>query len=132
MNLIKLNEDYYELGSNEKLATVLFNCIEPFLTSYSNICNVLLNGPSIIDEKTVLEKVQIFVEKILRERQVFLHPYCLNLDTLTNCLNVFTSNKVLLKSRNNGTSFYEVNKDNLREIKVKLSKFLFRFHIKFP
>lgn len=116
MGLLRHTEGHFELGDNEKLISVLSKSIESFLISYYNVCSVLLDGESIIDEKTVLKNVQMLVEKELRERKRFSHPYCLNLDTLTNCLSVFTANKALIKSRNNGSTFYEVRRDDLVEV----------------
>lgn len=40
-----------------------------------------------VNEKTVLANIQRILEDTINEGNVFVHPYCLNLDTLTNCLN---------------------------------------------
>lgn len=39
-----------------------------------------------VDEKTILVNVQRILENKINNGDVFVHPYCLNLDTLTNCL----------------------------------------------
>lgn len=57
------------------------------------------NLPNICDEKTILANTQMVIEKDIIESKDFIHPYCLNLDTLGNCLSYLVSVGALRKTR---------------------------------
>lgn len=47
----------------------------------------------------ILTNVQRVLEMVINENKKFVHPYCLNLDTATNCLNSLSSLRALKKFR---------------------------------
>ena len=53
----------------------------------------------VIDEKTILTRVQAEIEARLNEDNAFIHPYSLSLDTITNCLTTLSNEKILVKTR---------------------------------
>lgn len=52
-----------------------------------------------VDEETVLVNSQKILEDKINNGNKFVHPYSLNLDTLTNCLNVLVTLRALNKTR---------------------------------
>lgn len=50
-----------------------------------------------ITDKSILASVQAEIESKLNERKLFIHPYSLSLDTITNCLNYLSSQRILHK-----------------------------------
>ncbi|CAH1116957.1 unnamed protein product [Phaedon cochleariae] len=109
------NMDNYQLGENLKFQEFLLNAIKPFSISYSVIFNILQKLPPIIDEKSILQNAQRILEVTINESEAFVHPYCLNLDSLTICLSSFCNLGALKRIRRNDKNMYEINSEKLKE-----------------
>ncbi|XP_044263881.1 dihydroxyacetone phosphate acyltransferase [Tribolium madens] len=124
LNLLRKNQEFYDLGENKHLEEVIYNCIDCFIFTYFVVCSVILELGRVIGEKTILAKVQEEVETKMNEGKGFIHPYSLSLDTITNCLNALAGQNVVTKSRKNGSITYEINNAKVLLIKNRLGEFV--------
>ncbi|KAJ8925629.1 hypothetical protein NQ315_009473 [Exocentrus adspersus] len=100
LNLVRCTPgNLYELANNTKLQDCLYTMLEPFMTSYFVTVVVMERCSGEIDEKSILVNVQKILEDKINDGKQFIHPYCLNLDTLTNCLSVLVRLGALNKIR---------------------------------
>nr|CAI5869679.1 unnamed protein product [Callosobruchus analis] len=120
LNILRLAANNYDLGSNEELQKLLHNSLKPFLVSYSTVMVVLQKSPLACEEKTILANVQRLLEEAINDREEFVHPYTLNLDTLNNCINSLCAMFILKKIRRENVLSFEIDKRQLDDIKRRL------------
>jgi glycerone phosphate O-acyltransferase len=124
LKLIATDEELYKLGENKKLEETVSNCIDCFIFTYSVVCSVLLqNASRVIAETTILARVQAEVETMISEEKGFIHPYSLSLDTISNCLSILASQKVLTRSRNKNSIFYEIDAAQVLSVRSRLEQY---------
>jgi hypothetical protein len=70
-----------------------------------------------------LARVQAEVETMISEEKGFIHPYSLSLDTISNCLSILASQKVLTRSRNKNSIFYEIDAAQVLSVKSRLEQY---------
>nr|XP_023017057.1 dihydroxyacetone phosphate acyltransferase [Leptinotarsa decemlineata]XP_023017058.1 dihydroxyacetone phosphate acyltransferase [Leptinotarsa decemlineata] len=121
---------HYQLGSNNKLTEFLLNALEPFQLSYFITFSVLQGASLLTDEKTILANVQQVVENAISINKEFIHPYCLNLDTLTNCLSTLCSMNIMKKSRRDNKNMYSGNSEKLRAICERFEIYIPNCHMR--
>ncbi|XP_015837346.2 dihydroxyacetone phosphate acyltransferase isoform X1 [Tribolium castaneum] len=124
LNLLSRNQELYDLGENKQLEEIIYNCIDCFIFTYFVVCSVILELSRVIEEKTILAKVQEEIEIKINEGKGFIHPYSLSLDTITNCLNALAGQNVLTKSRKSGSVTYEINDTKVLFIKNRLEQYV--------
>ncbi|VEN59671.1 unnamed protein product [Callosobruchus maculatus] len=120
LNILRLAANKYDLGTNEELQNLLHNSFKPFLVSYSTVMLVLQNSPQTCEQKTILANVQRLLEDAINDREEFVHPYTLNLDTLNNCLNSLCAMLILKKIIRENVLSFEIDKRQLDVIKRRL------------
>ncbi|KAJ8942309.1 hypothetical protein NQ318_005300 [Aromia moschata] len=124
-----MSDGHYECGPNDKLQDILISIIEPFTLTYFVVLYVLERAPLLIEEKTIIVSVQKILEEKINSRATFVHPYCLNLDTLNNCLNSLSSTRVVKKSTSTNKAIYETKRELVTEIKNNLGVYIPKCHI---
>ncbi|KAF7267557.1 hypothetical protein GWI33_019226 [Rhynchophorus ferrugineus] len=113
---------------NNLLEEVLINSIQPFILTYFVVIDLLLKSPSNLTEKALQSSVQKIFEDAILERKIFIHPYCMSLDTLSNCIYSFASKNLLQKKRQ-GQNIYQVNYEKLSKLKEDLEIYIPSFHV---
>lgn len=63
------------------------------------------------------------IENTMNDKKTFIHPYCLNLDTLGNCLGSLVSSRVLKKSRRESKYMHEIDSQQIEDYCNRLGKF---------
>ncbi|KAG5890225.1 hypothetical protein JTB14_028766 [Gonioctena quinquepunctata] len=119
----------YHLGNNIKLNEFLLSTFELFMLTYFTTLTVLQRISIQSDEKSILANVQLILENAMKRNEEFIHPYCLNLDTLGNCLSSLCSMGGLKKSRRDNKNVYTVDSDKLKEIKETFEIYIPECHI---
>ncbi|XP_076259145.1 dihydroxyacetone phosphate acyltransferase [Rhynchophorus ferrugineus] len=114
---------------NNLLEEVLINSIQPFILTYFVVIDLLLKSPSNLTEKALQSSVQKIFEDAILERKIFIHPYCMSLDTLSNCIYSFASKNLLQKKRQEGQNIYQVNYEKLSKLKEDLEIYIPSFHV---
>ncbi|CAG9762028.1 unnamed protein product [Ceutorhynchus assimilis] len=129
--IISLHQNglYYDVFENKYFEEVLISSVQPFLLSYYVVTVVLETVSEMVDEKTILVNVQSVLENALRENKIFIHPYCLTLDTLGNCLMSLAKNNIVKKTRRNNINVYDVNREAVRKLKANLEIYIPAFHV---
>ncbi|CAH1955290.1 unnamed protein product [Acanthoscelides obtectus] len=124
VNALILAGDTYIVGRNVELQEILHSSFKPFLLSYSTVFLVLQHLPLACEQKTILANVQRILEDAINNKESFVHPYTLNLDTLSNCINSLCAMSVLKKARRENAVSFEINKTELDDVKTRLDLYI--------
>uniref|UniRef100_A0A1Y1N952 GPAT/DHAPAT C-terminal domain-containing protein n=1 Tax=Photinus pyralis TaxID=7054 RepID=A0A1Y1N952_PHOPY len=122
--LIHCDSSGYYLSDSNKLQMFLRNNFTPFLFTYYTICNLLLQSDGMVNEKTAAATVQSQIEKLIAVRKCFIHPYCLNLDTIANAFSSLTSMEIIRKEKVDDDTFWNVNMEQLINLCCKIEVYL--------
>lgn len=107
-----------------KIYNFFKNLIVPFLYTYYMVCDVLLQNKSAIREKCILVTVQSRFEELISARQKIVHPYSLNLDSITNCLSSFAVMGIIHREKINEDVVWSGNMEKVKEVREKLEPYL--------
>ncbi|KAK9702010.1 hypothetical protein QE152_g30213, partial [Popillia japonica] len=121
VNVVKI-DNCIHLQSNTKLEQLLCNLVQPFFITYYLVCSVL-NSMDECVETHVYSVSQAQIEKLLYARKS-MHPYTLNLDTISNCLQNLCDLKAIKRIRKNTSAAYIIQKEILSNISRKLSDYI--------
>ncbi|XP_050295744.1 dihydroxyacetone phosphate acyltransferase isoform X2 [Anthonomus grandis grandis] len=127
--LVTCKQGQYDIYENNYLEEVLISSIQPFILTYYIVAEILQKLPSLVDEKTILANVQKVLEEAIREKNIFIHPYCMNLDSQGNCLNSLTKMGLLLKSKKDNKTIYKINRASVLKLKTDLETYIPSFHV---
>ncbi|XP_060531946.1 dihydroxyacetone phosphate acyltransferase isoform X2 [Cylas formicarius] len=123
-NLIVTKNASYALAGTAKLNNIFRNSIEPFFMSYFVVLDVLLKSSNFCEEKNILVNAQQWLEYVIDQRDVFIHPYCLSLETLGNCLNSLCNMGVLKKRIRNKAALFEIDQHKVEIVKGRLEMYI--------
>ncbi|KAL3286293.1 hypothetical protein HHI36_000802 [Cryptolaemus montrouzieri] len=120
-SLITISKDNrYMLWENEDLQQLMISSIQPFLYSYFIVAHILENHEN-GDEKSILTMVQ---EKIVSQMELeFIHPYSLNLDSISHCLTSLSASGALKKTKGTSGFSYIVHHKNMEILKKRLEPY---------
>ncbi|XP_045461662.1 dihydroxyacetone phosphate acyltransferase isoform X2 [Harmonia axyridis] len=123
--IVKTSDTNYSLGKNEDMQEILLSSIQPFLYSYYKMVIVLETYGS-CDEKKILTETQ---KQIVSEmKNLFIHPYSLNLDTFSHCLSSLTNFKAVERVKSTNGLSYNVDYEKLLEIKANLEPYILELY----
>ncbi|XP_066263116.1 dihydroxyacetone phosphate acyltransferase [Euwallacea similis] len=128
-NIISCENNQLDIFENNYFEEVLISCIQPFILTYYVVIEILLKLPDLSDEKTILSSVQKLLEDAISEKKIFIHPYCMSLDTLGNCLASLVKIHIAKKSREGDKNVYEIDKDSIKKFKFDLESYIPSFHV---
>lgn len=119
-NILLLRNDEYDNSKNSYFEEVLLSSIQTFFLIYYVVTIVLQGVPEYTEEKLILANVQKLFEDVISKKNTFIHPYCMSLDSLMNCLNSFNKMGVVKKKRIDGKSMYQLFQEKLLKVKEDL------------
>ncbi|KFB40728.1 AGAP001908-PA-like protein [Anopheles sinensis] len=97
--------------SDEQLANVYLSALGPFLCTYLQVTNVLLQhfrSRQQFTEKEYLAKVQECVEQLLLRQERNVHPYCLSLDSISLALHSLVTLDAIRKRKIDNVYRYDL------------------------
>ncbi|KAF5285593.1 hypothetical protein FQA39_LY16562 [Lamprigera yunnana] len=123
INLIHFENEKYQLGDT-KLQTFLEVFLLPFLFIYYIVCKVFVEDAITLQEKNIFITVQAQMENMIRARNTFIHPYCLNLDSISNALSSLLSLGIITKKKINGAMIWQGEVTRLKEVMDKIEPYV--------
>ncbi|XP_030763491.1 dihydroxyacetone phosphate acyltransferase [Sitophilus oryzae] len=127
--VVTVNNNEYSIFEQNYLEEVLISSIQPFILAYFIVTEVLQKTLEQISEKALLANFQRLLEDAISEKKIFIHPYCMTLDTLGNCLNSLTNKKMLHKTRHDGQYVYEVDRGRILRLRKELEMYIPSFRV---
>uniref|UniRef100_A0A2A4JUG1 Phospholipid/glycerol acyltransferase domain-containing protein n=1 Tax=Heliothis virescens TaxID=7102 RepID=A0A2A4JUG1_HELVI len=123
-SVISYNGELYSMGEDTKLQYLLKWSVWPALTTLLK-CAQVMTEQSSCNHKQALKLVQQRVES---QR---VHPYCLSLDAIANCLNGLVAANALVRNKGEGDVIYELVPHTMQECNNLVSSILPTFSVDF-
>ncbi|KAL1493758.1 hypothetical protein ABEB36_009452 [Hypothenemus hampei] len=128
-NIIICKNGQYNIYENKYFEEVLISSIQPFILSHYVITEMLLKTAAQVDEKTIFTNAQKLLEEAINEKKMFIHPYCMSLDSFGNCLGSLGKMKVIEKKQINGKNVFNINQQSIAKVKRDLEIYIPSFHV---
>ncbi|CAH0551254.1 unnamed protein product [Brassicogethes aeneus] len=120
----------YSIGNNNLLNNILWSNIEAYFLSYYSILTILKDFSNLLDEKSIYVKAQQALEiQINNMNTTFIHPYSLSLDSLNNCLNSLSLQKIIIKTRRDNKIYYDANTIVIQEISQQFDLYITKLQL---
>ncbi|XP_058057884.1 dihydroxyacetone phosphate acyltransferase isoform X2 [Anopheles bellator] len=107
------------VSSKDQLANVYLSALGPFLCTYLQVTNVLLeqfrNSGEQFTEKDYMARVQQYIEQLLLRQERNVHPYCLSLDSISLALHSLVILGAIRKSKRESVYVYDLTPTDVIE-----------------